>query len=222
MIANIEFRDNKPKPSFQKKLKSDTTYINSSKKLFVKADKTSNIYEVPKETYLKYMKDNVTAHYEKAPPRTEDVINAEARDITQKLKISDRVEPIARKGAYVTIKDHKDGFPNNVKCRLINPAKSNIGLLSKNILRRVNADIREKCKLQQWRSTNQALEWFNALPNKTRHVFMQLDIVDFYPSISKSLFNKAIDFAKNLTIERSRHFVPPFCTITRLILGVQQ
>ena len=28
---------------------------------------------------------------------------------------------------------------------------------------------------------------------------MQLDIVDFYPSISKSLFNKALDFAKNLT-----------------------
>ena len=199
LIANIEYRENKTRSGFPKTLKRDTSYINNSKDIFIKADKTSNIYEVSKETYLKYMKDNVTAHYEKAPPGTENEINAEARDITQRLKISDRVEPIAHKGAYVTIKDHKDGFPNNVKCRLINPAKSNIGLIGKNILQRVNSDIREKYKLQQWRSTNQALEWFNALTNKTRHVFMQLDIVDFYPSISKALFNKALDFAKNTT-----------------------
>ena len=199
LIANIEYRENKAKPGFQKLLKKDVKYINNSKNIFIKADKTNNIYEVSKATYVKYMNDNVTAHYEKAPQGTERDINVEARGITERLKISDRVEPIAHKEAYVTLKDHKKGFPNDPKCRLINPAKTNIGLLSKKILQKVNSNIRLICKLKQWRSTNETLEWYNALPNKTRHVFLQLDIVDFYPSISKTLFIEAIEFAKTIT-----------------------
>ena len=43
--------------------------------------------------------------------------------------------------------------------------------------------------------------------NKTRLQFIQIDIVDYYPSISLELFNKAIEFARtcvnidNLTID---------------------
>ncbi len=99
--------------------------------------------KVSKDDYNKYLRDNVTAHYEKAPPETEKGINIEARDITDKLKISDRVEPIAHNEAYITIKDHKDEFPNVVKCRLINPAKSQIGRLSKEILQETNSTIRQ-------------------------------------------------------------------------------
>ena len=33
--------------------------------------------------------------------------------------------------AYITIKDHKESFPNKIPCRLINPSKSSVGKISK-------------------------------------------------------------------------------------------
>ena len=196
LVANVEYKENKCR--FQSKLKKDVEYINKSKNIFVKADKTSNVYEVSKETYQKYRHNNITTHYAKAEESTEKNINLEARQITERLKISDRVEPIAHQEAYVTIKDHKDGFPNSVKCRLINPAKSNIGKISKLILEELNEKIREHFKLNQWRSTNQALAWYNSIPDKKRKTFLLLDICDFYPSISEELFSKALNFAESI------------------------
>ena len=39
------------------------------------------------------------------------------------------------------------------------------------------------------------IEWFNAFENKQHHSFICFDIVEFYPSISQDLLNKALDFA---------------------------
>ena len=193
LIASLEYTEKRT--PFQKKLLSDTKKIRNSDKIFVTADKTTNVYQVEKNTYNKMVRDNVTRHYEKTSMDTLDNINATARSITKSLQISDRVEPIAHRDAYITIKDHKENFPNNIKCRLINPAKSNIGKISKMLLQDINEKIRVKHGLQQWRSTSDALNWFKDLKDKTRLKFIQLDIVDFYPSINERLFNTAIDFA---------------------------
>ena len=195
LISNLEYSD-KMTP-FQKRLLNDAKNIKKSDKVYVTADKTRNVYQLDKDSYNKLMRDNVTSKYEKASGDTEFKINSKAKSITEKLDISDRVEPIAHKNAYLTVKDHKDNFPNNVKCRLINPAKSNVGKISKQILQQINDKLRTELKLQQWRSTNDTLNWFKALENKTRRKFIQLDIVDFYPSISQNLFDAAIEFAKN-------------------------
>ena len=37
---------------------------------------------------------------------------------------------------------------------------------------------------------------FNNIENKDRHSFTQFDIVDFYPTISKDLLTKALDFGR--------------------------
>ena len=39
------------------------------------------------------------------------------------------------------------------------------------------------------------IEWFKAIENKQHHSFICFDIVEFYPSISQDLLNKALDFA---------------------------
>ena len=145
------------------------------------------------------MRDNITAVYEKANNDVVNEINCEAKQLTNKLKIDDRVEITAQKNAYVTVKDHKPQFPNQIKCRLINPTKSNIGIISKQLLDRVNNDVRQKLKLRQLKNTNDALQWFTNLKNKGRLQFMQLDIVDFYPSISEALFLETIAFAEQHT-----------------------
>ena len=205
LVASLEYTSNPT--TFQKQLKKDVNHINNSKNIFVQADKTSNIYEVEPEMYKKLMRDNITANYSKADENFERDINVEAKKLTEKLSISNRVEKIAHKNAYITVKDHKPDFPNTIKCRLINPTKSNIGKISKQMLEDINKQLLSKLKLRQLKNSQAAVDWFNNLENKTRLQFMQIDIVDYYPSITHELFNKAIDFAKahvnidNLTIE---------------------
>ena len=71
-----------------------------------------------------------------------------------------------------------------------------IGKISKMILQSINSSIREKTGLKQWRNTKAAIEWFKGIENKTRKNFIQLDIVNFYPSIKEELFRKAIEFSE--------------------------
>ena len=39
------------------------------------------------------------------------------------------------------------------------------------------------------------IEWVKTIENKQHHSFICFDIVEFYPSISQDLLNKALDFA---------------------------
>ena len=93
--------------------------------------------------------------------------------------------------AFLTIKDHKPKFPSKVECRLITPAKSNIGKISKSILKDAINDIKLKSKYNLWTDSIQVTKWFNNLPNKTNMKFFKFDIVSFYPSITSELLEKA-------------------------------
>ena len=54
-----------------------------------------------------------------------------------------RTEQIAKKQAFIALKDHKDNFANHPTCRLINPAESELGKVSKQILDNINSKIRK-------------------------------------------------------------------------------
>ena len=92
-------------------------------------------------------------------------LNYEAKDIATKLKIEDRVTTLARTEAYYTIKDHKKDFRTRPSYRLINPAKHELGKVSKQILERINREVRSSMKVNQWQSTKQALAWFKEIEN---------------------------------------------------------
>ena len=200
LVTNVKFK-NSPKSSFQKELQNKVAEIKSSNKVFLLADKTTNIYKVDPEEYNKLLSENITKDYRKSSDQDVKAVNKEAKEIAEKLKIADRVEMHGESSAYITIKDHKDNFQDNPKCRLINPAKSEIGKISKQILEKLNMEIREKTNLKQWRSTNNALDFFNKLEDKQHLKFLQLDIVEFYPSISSELLDNAIMFAED-TLKR--------------------
>ena len=51
---------------------------------------------------------------------------------------------MARKPAYIAIKDHKENFSINPKYCLINPAKSELGKVAKITVENINKTIREK------------------------------------------------------------------------------
>ena len=88
------------KDPFQCELSEDIRKIKSSPNVFVFVDKTNYIYEMSKDHHKKLLHDNVTKTYQKALPKIEASKNREAKSISTKLKISDRVERTARTPAY--------------------------------------------------------------------------------------------------------------------------
>ena len=146
------------------------------------------------------MKDNISKQYKKANKKVVENINKEAKKITKKLDISDRVEELPKKESFPLFKDHKQNFALDPQIRVINPTKSEIGKISKKMLQDINEKIREKTNLQQWNCTGQAIEWFNNIQNKNQMEFIQCDIESFYPSISQSLLEDSIEFARKYTL----------------------
>ena len=198
LVRSLEFRSYET--DFQRQLRTDVKEINSSPQIFVKADKTTNLYKVPKDKYAKLMTDHISAKYKKSSPSSTSKINKEAKKIAVKHDLETKINVLAESNAFVTIKDHKDNFPNTIKCRLINPAKSEIGIMSRTHLQAINNCIRGKTNLNQWQNTSTALAWFKDIPDKKKCKFFQLDIVDFYPSISEELLLNALNFAKRFQI----------------------
>ena len=115
---------------FLPKLKEDVKTIKNTKELLINANKSSNIFKMDKHTYKKYLRENLTKTYKKSNRTKVNKINIEAKKIAAKLKIEYRVQQFHETEAFITVNDHKDGFPNFPTFRLINPSKSEIGKIS--------------------------------------------------------------------------------------------
>ena len=189
---------------FQNDLKNETRRFQNTDKITVFADKTKNLYHVPVNDYKKKVVDSITQDYEKCNLSKIKNVNSEAASLADNFPVgddktlADRIDVLQKNECFITLKDHKTGFPGRVETRLINPSKSNLGKISKQILQRINKNLRIKTGLQQWQSSDQAVSWFQGINNKNKYTFFKLDIVAFYPSISEELLDKSIAFAKTL------------------------
>ena len=192
IIKNIAYKD--VRCQFQQDLKKDISSIKNEERLFVKADKSVNFYKLDAPEYNQLLNDNITKTYKKAEKKL-NVINDEARSVTRALNIDDRVELIATNDAFITLKDHKENFANNPTCRLINPSKTELGRISKRILEVINSKLVRATKVNQWKNTSSVLQWYKRLPNKRDSIFICFEVVEFYPSITEALLNRALDFA---------------------------
>ena len=139
--------------------------------------------------------ENIKTNHEYTDLKTVELISKDAKTINESLRLSDRIEDQSDKTAFITLKDHKEDFLDKPNFRLINPAKTQIGKISKQILKKLNKEIRSATELQQWRSTDQTLDWFKNLKDKGDLKFIQLDIVEYYPSITEETLEKALNFA---------------------------
>ena len=78
----------------------------------------------------------VISTYKKVNGNIKKGINEKRKEIVKKSfdSIIDRVDVNAESSCFITIKDHKENFLNNLKVRLINPAKNELGRITKQSL----------------------------------------------------------------------------------------
>ena len=193
LIQGVTFSNHRNQ--FQHKLSRDVKQINNDTKLIIPSDKTRQYYRVDKQTYSRLLNDSVTKDYKKTNLRAKKALIEKDLAIASRLNLSDRIEAPAERSARITLKDHKPDWPNTIQCRLLNPFKSEIGLISKQILERINHTVRNSLNINQWQDTSSVLAWFSAIPFNPRNNFIIFDVIDFYPSITQELLTKAIDFA---------------------------
>ena len=203
MVVNLKFKEAPIRNKLQDKLRKEIKEINKDKKVFVKADKTSNYYKVEVDSYENLLHDNITKDYRKTDEAKVDAIKDEATKIATRLELEDRIFKTSKREATITLKDHKALFRENPTCRLINPTKPEMGRASKRILSKVITEVKKRTQYHQWKSTNATTKWFqeksSEQPNRSKLNFIQCDIEAFYPSISQELLNNALNWATTYT-----------------------
>ena len=198
MVKEIKFR--KMRNNIQQKMYEDMRRFKESEIIFLKSDKSGNLYEIEKGKYKQMMFKEVVKNYKKAPPDLEKELNSEAKMLAHRLGIADRVEKYNTKNCFIMIKDHKSDFKTNPECRLINPAKTQIGRFSKIIVQEICNSLRLALNINQWRSTKDCIKWFEEYEKDDRCSFIKYDIKDFYPSITERTLDRALDLAKEYMV----------------------
>ena len=154
------------------------------------------MYKVDKQDYNRLLTNSITKTYKKAEANTKHSVNSSGKEIMKDHHIVERMTINGENNCFVTLKDHKENFANNPTTRLINPAKNELGRISKTILESINSNLRNKFNLNQWKCTEEVIDWFKNINKKNKHTFMMFDVKDFYPSITEKLLKNAIKFAE--------------------------
>ena len=77
--------------------------------------------------------------------------------------MSERMNCMAKKEAFITLEDHKVNFANALPCRVINPAKPAMGEISKATLDRIISAVQQQLPLNMLKSTGAVSDWFTRL-----------------------------------------------------------
>ena len=121
----------------QNQLKEDIKKMNLSDKTLTFADKSSNMYRLTKEEYVKMRRNSRTSTYKKTNRNIKIRIDIKRKKIMENVEkeILDRMDINKKNACFITLKDHKK---NNLTVRLINPAENELGRISKAILDNIN------------------------------------------------------------------------------------
>ena len=115
------------------------------------------------------------------------------------LKLGSKMEEYPRSQCKITVKDHKETFPGKLSWRLLNPAKSELGRVSQQLLKPIINTLKAIRRANLWVDTRMAINWFRQefMDQDTKKLsFIQFDIDSYYPNISRELLKKAIDYAR--------------------------
>ena len=195
LAQNVEFKHYNN--DVQMNMKRICDDIKAEPKLIIPADKTSNFYKLSIEEHNKLRDKDVQKNFKREKKQALVKIQKEHNTIAHKLDIDDRIFKTSEQECFVKLKDHKDNFRENPQVRTLNPAKPDLGKVSKKILDDKIHVVRQKSGLNQWQNTKAAINWFRNIKNKKKCKFILFDVEQFYPSINEELLIKAINWSKD-------------------------
>ena len=108
------------------------------------------------------------------------------------------MERYAERPAFIYLKDYKENFKHSTNCRLINPSKDEMGIVSRTFLEEINNKLNNRLCYNQSHSTSTVIEWFRSIENKKPSIFIKFDLVEFHPPIWTELLEKSINFARSI------------------------
>ena len=203
LIKMVKFK--KVRNNFQMKLSQDINEVKTSNYIWVKSDKSKNIYKIKPSNYQEILKSKIINNYKIDYINTIEQINKDTSNFASRLQIEDRLGKFKKKDAYILIKDHKPNFENKLPTRLINPSKSELGRISKFIIQNIVNSVKKANHCNLWENSYETIEWFRRIKNKSKATFIQFDIIDFYPSITKNILIDSINYARkyiDITVEQ--------------------
>ena len=106
------------------------------------------------------MQNAITSKYKKTDKCTATNINKEGIKHTREVNVTDRMKINDTSSSFITLKDHKENFLNRPTIKLLNPAKNEIGRISKHILQNINKTLSEEIKVNEWKNTESIINWF--------------------------------------------------------------
>ena len=112
LVTNITYKQH-TNNQFQNQLSQSIKEIKQSDKVFLLADKTTNIYKVSTDTYNKLLTENITKDYKRTTEHSVQASNSAASKIAHDLHLERRIEAQGKNNAYITLKDHKENFKDN-------------------------------------------------------------------------------------------------------------
>ena len=125
LIKKVKFK--RGNNNFQMKFSRDIKELKSSKCIWLRADKSRNMYKVEPSKYQEILNNKITDDYKIDKDNTIDQINKDTCNFSRKLHINDRLGKFQKKDAYILFKDHKPNFINKLQTSLINLSKTGLG-----------------------------------------------------------------------------------------------
>ena len=126
-------------------------------------------------------------------------INRDTVKFAQKMDMIYRLGKVEEKSAYILFNDHKRNFLDKKQARLINPTKTEPGFISKDLIQWITSRLLSSNKYNLWKNSMDTIDWFRKIRDKKRSTFVQLDIIEFYPSIARELQVRSLNHAREYT-----------------------
>ena len=104
----------------------------------------------------------MTSH-KKISKKAQDQINSQGKNILKNKEVIKRMFVNGKQNCFITLKDHKPNFQNNPTVRLLNPAKNELCRISKTILDKINLNLRNSLHSNQWKNTQEVIDWFKGM-----------------------------------------------------------
>ena len=96
----------------------------------------------------------VSSIYKKIPDKINDKLNSEGKRIMEKKTALNRMFNNGKNHFFIILKDHKPHLVNKSRTRLLNLTKNELGRITKVLLKKINLNLQNPTKVNQWKNTS--------------------------------------------------------------------